>query len=431
MAIFSRFSSRFEPKGEAAATEAISTALAKVLSVLGQALESLEGTGEVEQQVSIMTEELHEALEVKDYLVIKKRAQRLSIPPQRGGGARLPEPQQAPPPAPVEAPPTMSGSASAQDLIRELVPDLVPMARGLGIHGSAAALNKLMAESATTPADALMEPLHGQLTILKEGIEQAQKARDVLQSGLVELSESLEQLAGQSPNQRGQLRQVVHRLRSTESLKTISELREQLLEQTDDLIESTRSREKEILHLKQNAQHTADRASELEEALQAAESDAQTDPLTGLGNRRALERHLKKLLRVTEPMGILQVDLDYFKGVNDTYGHEVGDRALCSVASSFNTVLVEPERAFRIGGDEFLLFLRRSSKEDICGVGDRLNELMRANPISAGGDEIVVTLSIGGTTWNSDDVFSACQAKADEALYEAKEHGRNCTRYFS
>lgn len=172
---------------------------------------------------------------------------------------------------------------------------------------------------------------------------------------------------------------------------------------------------------------------ELKNKLRFALENAAHDALTGLFNRRYFERRLREecahAKRHKRPFAIVLVDLDHFKLVNDTYGHEDGDRVLCHVAGLLGESLREDDVACRYGGEEFVLLLRATTGPAARVVANRLRASVAAKAIGLGSraEPRHVTFSGGvaaadeRNSFNADDIVS----RADGALYRAKRTGRN------
>jgi diguanylate cyclase (GGDEF)-like protein len=158
---------------------------------------------------------------------------------------------------------------------------------------------------------------------------------------------------------------------------------------------------------------------------------AAIDPLTGIYNRRfgmaRLHEEFSRAVRDNTPLGVLMLDIDHFKLVNDTYGHLVGDRVLVHIAKVARSVMREGDILVRYGGEEFLAILPAASKEDGRQVAERLRRLIEETSIKDGNQNIRVTISAGATAFpeNSVDGEQDLIQVADEALYTAKETGRN------
>ena len=156
---------------------------------------------------------------------------------------------------------------------------------------------------------------------------------------------------------------------------------------------------------------------------------SQTDPLTGLLNRRGMdERLLDELKRCTREkrwMGVIWIDLDLFKEINDVYGHGVGDDALKLVAKVLRSVVREYDAAARWGGDEFLLMIRDADNDMLQHICERLLRVIRAQALPIeGGNSLCMTFSIGAYLAQRDDLEEVLR-QADAALYAAKAAGRN------
>jgi len=176
--------------------------------------------------------------------------------------------------------------------------------------------------------------------------------------------------------------------------------------------------------------------SELKAAQLQMETLAFYDPLTGLANRRLfrnrLEKAVKTVLRSGSSMALMFLDMDQFKRVNDTLGHDAGDILLKEVASRLSSTVRENDTVSRIGGDEFTILLTDVHQTpDVLVVAEKLL-LAMARPIRIKGQDIVTTVSIGITMTPEDSTDANTLMKnADLAMYRAKELGRNNFQFFS
>ncbi|MET1114518.1 MAG: sensor domain-containing diguanylate cyclase [Comamonas sp.] len=151
--------------------------------------------------------------------------------------------------------------------------------------------------------------------------------------------------------------------------------------------------------------------------------DAHTDPLTGLGNRRLLEQTLQAWALEKTPFTVMSVDVDFFKRVNDTYGHHVGDGVLRQLAQHIRECAREDDVFCRIGGEEFLVLLPRTGREVALQVAERLRQQVERADMSP---VPRVTVSIGIAYSPGDDAeVSQVLQRADQMLYQAKREGRN------
>ena len=160
------------------------------------------------------------------------------------------------------------------------------------------------------------------------------------------------------------------------------------------------------------------------------EEQALTDPLTGVGNRRYIEGNLTEWLgdwtRHQERFGVLIIDFDKFKEVNDTYGHDAGDAGLTMVASTLRYGLQATDSLARWGGDEFLAITSAANDEELERVAERLRMLVGHSSIFTRTGLLSVTVSIGGALVQHRDSAEMLIARADRNLLHAKRAGRNC-----
>ncbi|MDC8830420.1 GGDEF domain-containing protein [Alteromonas gilva] len=153
---------------------------------------------------------------------------------------------------------------------------------------------------------------------------------------------------------------------------------------------------------------------------------ATKDPLTGLGNRNgfndAAQRLINRHARSGEMFGLLVVDLDNFKQVNDKHGHQQGDEVLLTAARIVGESIRGHEEAYRFGGDEFCCLVDVKSERELSAIARRIHRAMHKHPLLS---RHKVTCSIGGSLLRSDDSINALFSRADKAMYEAKEDGKD------
>jgi diguanylate cyclase (GGDEF)-like protein len=153
----------------------------------------------------------------------------------------------------------------------------------------------------------------------------------------------------------------------------------------------------------------------------AVEQQAHTDVLTGIQNRRFMQRHLEQVHTSTQPYGLLILDVDFFKQLNDHYGHAFGDVVLRELAFTLENHTRQGDHLARWGGEEFLILTKNSSLEQAQAFAERLRKaILEANP---GG--VRVTVSIGVALRHAEDNLDDVLARADTALYRAKNDGRD------
>jgi diguanylate cyclase (GGDEF)-like protein/PAS domain S-box-containing protein len=160
-----------------------------------------------------------------------------------------------------------------------------------------------------------------------------------------------------------------------------------------------------------------------------ARRDALTDELTGLPNRRlfdaALTGRLENLARYGWQFGLLIVDVDHFKAVNDEHGHAVGDQVLVTVAETLRGAVRLGDVLARWGGDEFAILVEAPTGTDLLDTAQRLKSLTAQSDVRQGGTRLSVAVSVGGTLASLNDTAETLFARADNALYAAKNSGRD------
>lgn len=171
---------------------------------------------------------------------------------------------------------------------------------------------------------------------------------------------------------------------------------------------------------------------ELQQNIEHIKQLANTDQLTGISNRRAFESIAKHEIaiatRYRQPLSLLALDIDFFKRINDTYGHEGGDNILKLFSEFCSNVIRESDTLCRIGGEEFVILLPMTKLSDACELAERLCDGVSRYPfyLASQDKEISVTVSIGASKLIMSDLnINDVVARADTALYQAKISGRN------
>lgn len=173
---------------------------------------------------------------------------------------------------------------------------------------------------------------------------------------------------------------------------------------------------------------------QLRTALEQAEIRSRTDALTGLANRRALETFLRsaqiRAMEEGEPLSVFLADVDHFKRFNDKYGHQLGDQVLRLVAKCLEDGIREGDLAARYGGEELMGVLPGATQDTCCDVAERIRLRIACARVTrrATGEEIgSITISVGVTQFTAGESFETLLERCDNALYQAKQSGRNRT----
>jgi len=152
-------------------------------------------------------------------------------------------------------------------------------------------------------------------------------------------------------------------------------------------------------------------------------------PLTGIGNRRyalqMLESKMAEAKRSKASLGLVFMDIDHFKKINDTYGHKVGDVALKMVSRTLSNAMRSYDFLARWGGEEFIAILPNLAMPQLGGFVERLRALVESSSTEVSKGELVVTISIGAVVAKPDESLEALVSRADGLMYVSKKEGRN------
>jgi diguanylate cyclase (GGDEF)-like protein len=235
--------------------------------------------------------------------------------------------------------------------------------------------------------------------------------------------------------------EVVRRIKGDPSLPFIPIIMQTALETTEDKVEGLdagaddyitkpinfaelEARVKSLLRIKALQE-------ELESANARLRHMSQTDGLTGVDNRRHIEERLTEMFehaaRLNEPLAVVMCDVDHFKSVNDTLGHQAGDAVLRQVAEVLRDSAREIDRVGRYGGEEFVVVLPGANAQDAQAFAERVRHAIAGRQFAYAGGTVRRTISLGVAGWPHPEIRhqEALVKAADEALYVAKETGRD------
>lgn len=187
--------------------------------------------------------------------------------------------------------------------------------------------------------------------------------------------------------------------------------------------------QRELKALMQRIKEMERETVELKSRLDAAQQKATYDSLTGLPNRQALDDRLAEEIarakRYGKPLSIAVWDIDFFKNINDTFGHKSGDKALIIIAKLLSKFCRETDFVARFGGEEFVTLLPETEAKNALLVVDKLRAIVERSGFKANGENVSITLSCGLTQYVEGDTNESLFVRADGALYQAKQGGRN------
>lgn len=207
-----------------------------------------------------------------------------------------------------------------------------------------------------------------------------------------------------------------------------------LKDMISEISRDTRSMRKSVTSLQGKLQESRSEVERLQRELQNARTEALIDPMTQVLNRRGFDALLQKLAADPDLAGkrvsFLMLDIDFFKKVNDRYGHLFGDRVICAIAAALKAQVKGQDSVARLGGEEFAVVLPDTPLGGAYAVAERIRSRVEQGRIRClDNQEYVggVTVSLGVAGCAIDGDFTAAMARADEALYASKEAGRNRT----
>ncbi|SBS35481.1 Response regulator PleD [Marinomonas aquimarina] len=197
----------------------------------------------------------------------------------------------------------------------------------------------------------------------------------------------------------------------------------------DKMQEQEKQAAQSITHLKNKVNRMEQDASHLRSSMQEKIAQALSDALTGLPNRAAYQDAIFPLLtsaaKNQHALCIAVCDVDYFKKINDTWGHLAGDKVLRLVPRQIQSVLKKEHLVFRYGGEEFVVIFPMTSLEQAYEHCQNIRKVVESTPFNMNGDPVSITISIGVSLFNGKESHDELFSRADKNLYQAKEQGRN------
>lgn len=269
------------------------------------------------------------------------------------------------------------------------------------------------------------EPLIAAVRRTVQAVSITTEANEVLEKSLKDVAGGIRRLADEEEGSTKRVSDMRTRLHAAGELRELELLRRELVTETVEMERVMSERRRALELLETQSRQAQRRAERLLAALADATTAATTDPLTGLGNRRALAEAARNAAASSHATGVVTCDIDRFKSINDSYGHAIGDRVIVHVADVLRGELRGTDQAFRIGGEEFVLLLAECDDAGLRAAAERLRARLEHSAIAIPSREIQVTASFGAALWGGGSAFDDVLGSADEALYQAKKSGRN------
>jgi diguanylate cyclase len=214
-------------------------------------------------------------------------------------------------------------------------------------------------------------------------------------------------------------------------LDDIKKIKHALAREIENIRETIQTKQD---HDRKELEFLSKKVSVLDVELRRARAESMNDSLTGIHNRRAFDQHILALTgrKHKEPLSfaLLMLDIDNFKRVNDTHGHQIGDRVLLALAQKCKRIIRDADFIARYGGEEFMIILPNTSLPDSVIKARSICESIASTRYSLEdekpGNTLSITVSIGVSAYRNEDTSATIIERADQALYLAKQRGKNC-----
>ncbi len=259
--------------------------------------------------------------------------------------------------------------------------------------------------------------------------DETDRERDELKKIISILANSISGLLHSSGDFDSGLDDCVDRLQKARTLSEVQEIREALLKQAQGLQERTRQMVEDVRLAQTQVDDANKKVESLKQQMEKVKQEIIIDPLTRTYNRRAYDEKIKQEMmgfqRYSRPTALAIVDIDHFKNVNDTYGHRTGDGVLRILSGVMKKEIREIDVLARYGGEEFALILPHTSYEQALDVTERIRRKVEESRFTYKSKPFSVTISIGVGTLRAEDTLETYVERVDQALYRAKNSGRN------
>ena len=251
------------------------------------------------------------------------------------------------------------------------------------------------------------------------------KISDQIQQAITEIGGLFKSVKSATDEYGETLDDTADRIEQADTIQDLETAVTEMVQSTKKMVEHNRSLESQL-------NNTSGQMAELRQNLDTVRKEAMTDGLTGLSNRKAFDKYLETAIKeCTEDestLTLLMMDIDHFKAFNDTYGHLIGDQVLRLVARSLKDGIKGRDVASRYGGEEFAIILPETTAESGVVVGNLLRRAVERKEVinrTTGETLGQITLSVGVAEYRPGEKADEFVTRADQALYAAKEAGRN------
>ncbi len=259
--------------------------------------------------------------------------------------------------------------------------------------------------------------------------EVVEKEKGELKTIIKSLTETMEDISSRNSNYQGGLKTYATKIVEAVEIGDIIKIKEIMRKETRKVLEESENFNTKVAQFEEELKNSAERIQILEEELLKVKEESSTDPLTKVLNRRYFDLKIQEVVNEFSRYGsdtcFVMLDIDFFKKLNDRYGHQAGDKALEATAKLIKESVRKTDLIFRYGGEEFAAILSKTNIEDGRKLVEELRLRIAEQVFAYKGEPVSVTISCGITTMQSGDTAENLVERADKALYQAKENGRN------
>ncbi len=271
-----------------------------------------------------------------------------------------------------------------------------------------------------------VKDLFVKLGVIERILEEEKKE---LKNIILLLAENLKEFIGSSDEYAKNLDILIKKIQETDDILEIKKIKTTILKTTIIIKEKTNQLKEKLYKADEMLKLAQEKMKKLEREMAKAKEKALYDGLTGVYNRAVFNdriiKEVKKAKREKRKLSFLMIDIDNFKYINDTYGHQTGDMVLKILANQIKKVMRDFDFLARYGGEEFAVILTDTGIEIAKKVADRIRKKIENTKILYKKEKVPVTVSIGCTELKEDDNDKTLIERADRALYEAKNSGKN------
>lgn len=264
----------------------------------------------------------------------------------------------------------------------------------------------------------------GRGALLAKERQKVEHDREAVLKALAAVLSSTEKLTSDVGTHNTELHEAERTIGDLRLHGQLEDLQQSLLGQITAVLQSNQRLEDDLVCTRYQMQEQA-------QELDRTRKEARVDALSGVANRKAfdeaLQFHLSGFKRQREPFALVLADVDHFKWINDTHGHQAGDRVVTHIGNVLRECVRPTDHVARYGGDEFAILLAGVKGDVAINLAERIRQVIERKNIHLGNsaEKVAVTFSMGLSTVRDGDTADAMLARADEALYKSKHSGRN------